>query len=195
MAILPEVLLRLWRAGDTANPNFHFYVTWEFAWSRAFRPVDDDEFREFYSWFHQYVRGEYFDEYLARMIKNYFDAPHEHDKLMSLRYNFYRGLHDGGNIIELVIKSDIDDIVDVANAVMSSLNEAFVVFNDEKLNSYWLSKELRHGQMCYHVDSRSQFYAEYARCHWGSSGIPMRAEEWTIHGPSSEVREMTPVGA
>lgn len=197
MAILPEVLLRLWRVGDIPHPNFHFFLSWEFGWSRAFRPADDDDLREFYSWFDKLVQGESFDEYIARMIKTYFDANGEHDELTSLRFNFYRGHRDGGNIVELIIKSDIDDVVDATNTVMASLMNAFELLDGRQLNSYWISRTRHTGaQASYYVNELAQFYAEYTRCHWGTGGQgPSRNEEWISCGPSSEVREMVPVSA
>jgi hypothetical protein len=193
MAILPEVHLRLWRVGST-HPFYHFFVTWEFVWGRSLRPADDDDLREFYGWFRQRVNGEDFDEYLARMIKNYFDAEAEHDELKSLRHNFYRSYRDGGNIIELIVKRDIDDVVDAAKAVMTSLDGAFTVFDGEELRNYWLGE----GARLHWVEDTKKFYSSYTRCYWGPSSSraePMRTEEWVSYGPSSEVREMGPVGA
>jgi hypothetical protein len=194
MAIMPEVLLRLWRVGVSSDSCYHFFVTWDFAWSRSFRPVVDDDFHEFLDWFSQRVSGEGFDEYLARVIKNYFDDTGKRDELVSLRYNFYRSYHDGGNIIELSVKSDTEDVANAAMTVMESLSEAFIVFGTEKLRSFWLGK----GEKLHWADDTKHFYSSYTRCYWGPSSSraePMRTEEWAKYGPSSDVREMVPVGA
>lgn len=190
---MPEAVLRLWQVEAT---TYHFFVTWQFRWSRSIHVVDQD-MPEFYALMGA-AKDQDFDYHLAHHFRREFHVMYgDCADIKQVRYGFTRE-NTGGNIIEIVIDNAKSDIL-VAQTVAICLANAFR-FMDQQLTVYHNADSIMGGSTVRKIASSSDFYREYSYTVFPRVfGHPEPARimhAWAVAGPEPyNIRELElPVG-